>query len=126
MIAKKPARTMDFTEQDEDFIRQLSGDIGCFYRKAGERTYSLNKCDSDIHSEMGVFAWVHKEGDDYFWVTTRRVWMEEARTSALAGGGASAMTCFPRYAQDGDSVFLDARAGYQKTVMVLKLINEVR
>ncbi len=124
MVAKKPTRTMEFTDQDEGFIRQLSGDIGCYYRKASETTYSLNRCDSDIHGEMGVFAWVHKEGDDYFWVTTRRVWMEEARTSALAGGRASAMTCFPRYAQDGDSVFLDARAGYQKTVMVLKLINE--
>ncbi len=117
---------MEFTEQDEDFIRQLSGDIGCFYRKASERTYSLNKCDSDIHGEMGVFAWVHKESEDYFWVTTRRVWMEEAKTSALTGGRASGMACFPRDALDGDSVFLDTRAGYQKTVRALKLINEVR
>ncbi len=124
MLTKQPSRTMEFTDQDEGFIRQLSGDIGCYYRKASGLTYSLNRCDSDIHSEMGVFAWVHKEGDDYFWVTTRRVWMEEARTSALAGGRASGMTCFPRYAQDGDSVFLDASAGYQKTVRVLKLINE--
>ena len=123
MVAKKPTRTMDFTEQDEGFIRQLSGDIGCFYRKASERTYSLNKCDSDIHGEMGVFAWVHKEGEDYFWITTRRVWVEEARTSALAGGRASGVACFPRDAQDGDSVFLDTRDDYQKTVRALKLIK---
>ena len=126
MIAKQLTRTMDFSGQDEDFIRQISGDIGCFYRKASEHAYSLNKCDSDIHGEMGVFAWVHKEGDDYFWVTTRRVWMEEAKTSALAGSAASGTACFPRDVQDGDSVFLDTRDGYQKTVRALKLINEVR
>jgi len=126
MVAKKPTRTMEFTDQDEGFIRQLSGDIGCYYHKASGRTYSLNKCDSDIHGEMGVFAWVHKESEDYFWVTTRRVWMEEAKTSALAGGRASTMTCFPRDTQDGDSVFLDTRDGYQKTVRALKLINKVR
>ncbi len=117
---------MEFTERDEDFIRQLSGDIGCFYRKASERTYSLNKCDSDTHGEMGVFAWVHKESEGYFWVTTRRVWVEEAKTSALAGGRASGMTCFPRDAQHGDSVCFDTRDGYQNAVRALRLINEVR
>ena len=126
MIAKKPTRTIEFTDQDEGFIRQLSGDIGCYYHKAGGRTYSLNTSDSDIHGEMGVFAWVHKESEDYFWVTTRRVWMEEAKTSALAGGRTSAMTCFPTDAPDRDSVFLDTRDGYQKTVRALKLINKVR
>ncbi|MDO8569156.1 MAG: hypothetical protein Q7R57_10670 [Dehalococcoidales bacterium] len=126
MVAKKPIRTIDFTDQDEGFIRQLSGDIGCFYCKASVRTYSLNKVDSAVNGEMGVFAWVHKESDDYFWITTRRVWMDEARTSAVAGGRASGMTCFPRDAQDGDSVFLDTRDGYQKTIRVLKLINKVR
>ena len=117
---------MEFTDQDEGFIRQLSGDIGCYYNKASGRTYSLNRCDSDIHGEMGVFAWVHKEKEGYFWITTRRVWMEEAKTSALVGGRASAITCFPRDAHDGDSVFLDTRDGYQKTVRALNLINKVR
>jgi len=126
MVAKKPTRTMEFIDQDEGFIRQLSGDIGCYYHKANGRTYSLNKCDSDIHGEMAVFAWVHKESADYFWVTTRRAWMEEAKTSTLAGGRTSAMTCFPRDAQDGDSVCLDTRDGYQKMVSALKLINKVR
>ncbi len=123
MIAKKPTRTIEFTDQDEDFIRQLSGDIGCFYRKASERTYSLNKCDSDIHGEMGVFAWVHKESEDYFWVTTRKVWVEEAKASALAVGRALGISCFPRDAQHGDSVCFDTRDSYQNAVRALKLIN---
>ena len=123
MVVKKPTRTMEFSEQDEDFIRQLSGDIGCFYRKVSEHTYSLNKCDSDIHGEMGAFAWVHKESEDCFWVSTRRVWMEEVKTNALAGGTASVTACFPRDVQNGDSVFLDTRDSYQKTVRALKLIS---
>ena len=126
MIVKKPARTMEFTAKDEDFIRQLSMDIGCYYCKANERTYNLNKCDSDIHSEMGVFAWVHKEDEDYFWVATRKVWVEEAKTKALEGGKASGITCFPKDAQDGDSVCLNARNGYEETVRALILINKVR
>ena len=116
---------MEFTDQDEGFIRQLSGDIGCYYRKASGSTYSLNRSDSDINGKMDVFAWVHKQDDDYFWVATRRVWMEEASTSALAGGSASPMTRFPGDNHDGDSVSLDAKDGYQKTVRLLKLIKEV-
>lgn len=126
MVAKKPIRTMEFTEEDEDFISKLAKDIGCYYCKANERTYNLNKCDSDIHSEMGVFAWVHKEDEDYFWVATRKVWVEEAKTSALAGGKASGIACFPRDAQHGDSVCFDTRDGYQNAVRALRLINEVR
>ncbi len=126
MIAKKPARTIEFSEQDEDFISKLAKDIGCYYCKANGRTYNLNKCDSDVHGEMGVFAWVHKEDDDYFWVATRRVWVEEAKTSALAGGRVIGINCFPRDAQHGDSVCFDTREGYEKAVRALRLINRVR
>ena len=126
MVAKKPTRTMEFSEQDEGFIGKLAKDIGCYYCKANERTYNLNKCDSDIQSEMGVFAWVHKEGEDYFWVATRKVWAEEAKTSALAGGKASGINCFPGDGQDGDSLCFDTRDGYQNAVRALRLINEMR
>lgn len=126
MVATKPTRTMEFTDQDKDFIRQISEDIGCYYRKASERTYSMNKYDSDIHGEMGVFAWVHKESEDYFWVTTRRVWVAEAKASTIGVDRVSGTNCFPRDAQNGDSVILDTRDGYQKTVGVLKLISRVR
>lgn len=117
---------MKFTMQDEDFIRQLSRDIDCYYFKANERTFNLNKYNSDIRSEMGVFAWVHKEAEDYFWVTTRKVWVEEVKTKTLEGGKALGTVCFPRDAQDGDSVCFDARNGYQRTVRALRLINQVR
>ena len=126
MVAKKPTRTIEFTDRDEAFIRQLSGDIGCYYRKASGRTYSLNKCDSDTTGEMGVFAWVHKESEDYFWVTTRKVWVEEARASMAARRRAIGQDCFPRDVQGGDSVLLDTKDGYQKTVRALKLISKVR
>jgi hypothetical protein len=125
MLVKKPRRNMEFGEQDEDFIKKLAGDIGCHYSKANERTYNLNKFESDINSEMGVFAWVHKEDRDYFWVATRKVWVEEAKAKALAGKKASGMSYFPRDNQHAeDSVCFDIKDDYQKTVRVLSLINK--
>ena len=127
MIAKKPTRTIEFGEQDEDFIKQLAKDIGCHYCKANERTYNLTKFDSDIHSEMGVFAWVHKEDKDYFWIATRKIWVEEAKARALAGRKASRIASFPRDTQHAeDSVIFNTQDGYQKTVSALRLISKVR
>lgn len=125
MLVKKPRRTMEFGEQDEDFIKKLAGDIGCHYSKANERTYNLNKFKSDILGEMGVFAWVHKEEKDYFWVATRKIWVEQAKAKALAGRKASGVSCFPRDIQHAeDSVCFDIRDDYQKTVRALSLINK--
>ena len=126
MAAKQPARTIEFTVLDEDFIRQLSSDIDCYYCKTNERTYNLTKYNSSIRSEMGVFAWVHKEAEDYFWVATRNVWVKEAQARAREGGKALEVTGFPRDIQDGDSVCLDAKNGYQQTVRILRQINQVR
>lgn len=127
MIAKKPIRTLEFGEQDEDFIKQLAKDIGCHYCKANERTYNLNKFASDIHSEMGVFAWVHKEDNNCFWISTRKVWVEEAKAKALASRKASGITCFPKDTQHAeDSVCFDTQDGYQKTIRALRIINKVR
>ena len=127
MIAKKPGRTMEFGEQDEDFIKKLAGDIGCHYSKANERTYNLNKFKSDIQCEMGVFAWVHKEDEDYFWVATRKIWVEEAKAKALAGRNKSGINCFPRDTQHAeDSVCFDTKNDYLKTIKVLSLINKAR
>jgi hypothetical protein len=125
MTAKKPRRTMEFGEQDEIFIKKLAGEIGCHYSKANERTYNLNRFKSDIQSEMGVFAWVHKEEKDYFWVATRKVWVEQARAKALTGKKVSGMKCLPRDTQHAeDSVCFDAKNDYQNTVMALNLINK--
>ncbi len=126
MLAKTPTRTMEFGEQDEGFIKQLATDIGCYYCKANERTYNLNKFDSDVHSEMGVFAWVHKEDTDCFWISTRKNWVEEAKAKVLANRKASGINCFPRDTQHAeDSVIFDTQEGYQKTVSVLRLINNL-
>jgi len=125
MIAKQPRRTMEFGEQDEDFIKKLARDIGCQYSKANERTYNLNKFKSDIQGEMGVFAWVHKEDRDYFWVATRKIWVEQAKAKALAGRKKSGVHCFPRDNQHAeDSVCFDMKDDYQKTVRALSLINK--
>jgi hypothetical protein len=125
MIIKKPRRTMEFGELDEDFIKKLAGDIGCHYSKANERTYNLNKCKSDIQSEMGVFAWVHKQDSDYFWIATRKMWVEQARAKALAGKKVSGIKCLPRDTQQAeDSVSFDAKNDYQNTVKALSLINK--
>ena len=127
MKARKPRRTMEFGEQDEDFIRKLAGDIGCHYSKANERTYNLSKFNSGVQGEMGVFAWVHKEENDYFWVATRKIWVEEARTKVLAGRNKSGINCFPRDTQHAeDSVCFDTKDDYQKTVRALTLIKKVR
>ena len=126
MIIKKPTRKIEFADQDEGFISQLTKDIGCYYHKANGRTYSLNQCDSDIRGEMAVFAWVHKTDKDYFWITTRRDWVEEAKTKALAGRKASELTCFPRDTQHAeDSVCFDTKDDYEKTVRILRLISKV-
>ena len=127
MPATNPTRTIEFGEQDEGFIKQLAKDIGCHYCKANERTYNLNKFDSDIHSEMGVFAWVHKEDNDCFWISTRKIWVEEAKAKVLAGRKVTGINCFPRDTQHAeDSVCFDTKDGYQKTVSALRLINKVR
>ncbi len=125
MIVKQPRRTMEFGEQDESFIKRLAGDIGCYYSKASGRTYNLNKFKSDVQEEKGVFAWVHKEDRDYFWVATRKIWVEKARTRALTGKKASAIKCLPRDTQRAqDSVCFDMKNDYPGTVMALILINK--
>jgi hypothetical protein len=125
MIEKKPRRTMEFVEQDEGFIKQLARDIGCHYNKANGRTYNLNKFDSDVHRERGVFAWVHKEANDYFWVATRKIWVEEAKAKVLAGRKKSGINSFPRDTQHAeDSVCFDTKEDYLKAVRALSLINK--
>ena len=125
MIDKTPRRTINFVEQDEGFIKQLASDIGCYYCQANERTYNLNKFDSDIRREMGVFAWVHKEENDYFWVSTRKIWVEEAKAKALAGRKKSGIGSFPRDTQHAeDSVCFNTKDDYLKTVNALSLINK--
>jgi hypothetical protein len=126
MIIKKPRRTMVFFEQDEDFIKKLAGDIGCHYLKANERTYNLCKSGSNIPQEMGVFAWIHKEENEYFWVATRKIWVEEAKAKAMAGRKKRGINCFPRDKQHAeDSVCFDTKVDYDKAVEVLSLINKL-
>ena len=125
MIAKGRTKTIEFVDQDEDFIKKLAKDIGCYYFKANERTYNLNKFASDIHSKMGVFAWVHKEGSDCFWISTRKIWVEEAKAKALAVKKVSRTNYFPRDTQHAeDSVCFDIKDDYEKTVKALRLINK--
>ena len=96
MVTKNRAKTIEFVDQDEGFIKKLTEDIGCHYFKANERTYNLNKFASDIHSKMGVFAWVHKEDSNCFWISTRKIWVEEAQAKAMAGRKASGINYFTR------------------------------
>jgi hypothetical protein len=127
MIDKKPRRTMAFVEQDEDFIKKLAGDIGCHYSKANERTYNLKKHKSDVHGKMGIFAWVHKEENDYFWVATRKIWVEQARAKAMSGRNKTRPGCFSRDTQHAeDSVCFDTKDDYQKAVRALSMINKMR
>jgi len=127
MIVKAPTKKMEFGEHDEGFIKQLAQDIGCYYCKSNLRTYSLNRFKSKTQGEMGVFAWVHKEGDDYFWVSTRKIWIEAAKAKVLARRKSAKPSCFPRDNQHADdSVCLDAKDNYDKTVNSLKLVHKMR
>jgi hypothetical protein len=127
MLVKNQTKTIVFSEQDEGFIKQLAKDIGCHYSMANERTYNLNKFNSDIQSEKGVFAWVHKEDHDCFWISTRKIWVEEARAKVTAGRKALRTNCFPRDTQHAeDSVRFDTQEGYRKTVSALRLIKTIR
>jgi hypothetical protein len=127
MTVKMPSKKVEFGEQDENFVKQLAQDIGCYYHLANQRTYSLNKYKSKIQGKMGVFAWVHKEDDNYFWVATRKIWVEQARAKALASRKKSTGNCFSRDTQHADdSVSFDTRDNYENTVNSLKLINNLR
>jgi hypothetical protein len=125
MLTKQPRRTMEFGGQDEDFIKKLAGDIGCHYSKANERTYNLNKFKSEINGEMGVFAWVHKQENDSFWVATRKIWVEAAKAKLISGRKKAGINCFPRDIQHAeDSVCFNTKEDYLKTVRVLNLIKK--
>jgi hypothetical protein len=127
MTTKQPRRTLEFVEQDEGFIKQLAGDIGCHYSKSNERTFNLKKYKSDIHGEMGVFAWVHKEENNYFWVATRKIWVEEAKAKISTDRKKPGINCFPRDTQHAeDSVCFNTKEDYLKTVRILSLINKSR
>ena len=125
---------MEFVEQDEDFVKQLAADIGCYYNKANARTYSLTKNPASAEAETGAdlgrqvaFAWVHKEDNNYFWVATRKIWIEAARVQDDAGRKNSAAPCFGRNTQhQDDSVSFDMRGNYDKTVTSLKLVHKMR
>ncbi len=128
MIANKtPTKKIEFGEQDESFVKQLAKDIGCHYIKANPRTYSLNRFSSEVQGEMGVFAWVHKEETNYFWVATRKIWIEEARAKADSSRKKSAGPSFPRDNQhQDDSVVFDTRVNYDKAVSSLKLVHKMQ
>ena len=134
MPIKLPTRKMEFVEQDENFVKQLAADIGCYYSKANARTYSLTKNPSSVQGETGAdlghqvaFAWVHKEDNNYFWVATRKVWIEAARIQDDAGRKNSAAPSFGRNTQhQDDSVSFDMRENYDKTVNSLKLVLKMR
>jgi hypothetical protein len=134
MPIKTPIRKMEFVEQDEDFIKQLASDIGCSYSKSNARTYSLIKNTSgtggEINSDLPpqvAFAWVHKEEANYYWVATRKAWIEAARARDDAGRKKSAAPSFSRNTQhQDDSVSFDMRENYDKTVNSLKLVFQMR
>ena len=116
---------MEFAEKDEGFIKQFAKDIGCHFIKTNPRTYSLNKFASAVLGEMGVFAWVHKETDNYFWVATRKTWIEAAR--AGIGMAKRKSACLPRNTMHADdSVSFDTRENYEKTVSSLKMVLKMR
>jgi hypothetical protein len=126
MTEKMPTKKMVFELNDEVFVKQLAHDIGCHFSKANPHTYSLTRSLSAIQGEMGAFAWVHKESENYFWVATRKIWIEKARSAANTNRRRSRASCLPMNTHRADdSVSFDTRANYDKTVSSLKLIHKM-
>jgi hypothetical protein len=125
MITKQPTRTLAFEEKDEELVSKLAADIGCYYSKANDRTYNLNQFDAAGQRERGVFAWVHKKEKNCLWVSTRIAWVEQARTMVMVGRNKSGLNCFPKQDRHAeDSLSLDIREDYDKSVRLLTLINK--
>ena len=125
MITKQPTRTLAFEEKDEELVSKLAADIGCYYSKANDRTYNLNQFDAAGQGEKGVFAWVHKKEKNCLWVSTRIAWVEQARTMVMVGRNKSGLNCFPKQDRHAeDSLSLDIREDYDKSVRLLTLINK--
>jgi hypothetical protein len=126
-IVKQPTKKIEFGDKDESFVKQLAKDIGCHYLQTNPHTYCLNKFNSDVQGEKGVFAWVHKEEKDYFWVSTRKIWIEAARAETVTARKPAAPSCLPRdFRQADDSVIFDTRANYDQTVSSLKMVRKIR
>jgi len=125
MAVKNQVKSIEFDEHDGNFIKQLAKDIGCRYSKGNELSYKLNKFDSDVNGEMGVFVWVHKQENDSLWISTRKIWVEQAK--AMAGKKASGINCFPiDHQPTEDNVIFNTKDNYLKTVSVLKQVNKMR
>jgi hypothetical protein len=125
-MIKQPTKKIEFGEKDESFVKQLAKDIGCHYLQTNPRTYCLNKFKSDVQCEKGVFAWVHKEEKDYFWVSTRKVWIEAARSNARTIRKPAAPSCLPRNNRHADdSVIFDTRSNYEQAVSSLKMVSKM-
>ncbi len=126
-VIKQPTKKIEFGEKDESFVKQLAKDVGCHYLQTNPRTYCLNKFKSDVQGEKGVFAWVHKEEKDYFWVSTRKVWIETARAETRTVRKPTGPSCLPRDIRHADdSVIFDTRSDYDKTVSSLKMVRKIR
>ena len=117
MKPEKTRKSIEFIEQDEQFIKQISKEVGCHYCKINKLTFNLSTFDTALPGNRSVFAWVHKEEKDYFWVATRKSWLDEARN-------VSATTHFPLNTQDGDTISFDITEKYDDTIRVLKLLND--
>ena len=116
MKVEKQRKSVEFIEQDENFIKQISKDVGCHYYKTNKLTFNLSTFDTTKPGKISVFAWVHKEEEGNFWVTTRKSWLDEARNI-------SRKTHFPKNTQDGDCISFGIKDNYRDTVKVLQLLN---
>jgi hypothetical protein len=117
MKTERQRKSVEFTDQDEDFIKRISKDIGCSYCKSNKLTFSLSTFDTLIPNNTSIFAWVHKEETNDFWITTRKNWLDEARNE-------SQTTHFPSDIRGGDCIYFDTKDSYDDTIRVLKLLNK--
>ena len=117
MKVEKTRKSLEFIEQDEEFIKQIAKDVGCHYCKTNKLTFYLSTLNTATPSKASIFAWVHKGDKESFWVATRKSWLDKARN-------ASNSTHFPLDIQDSDTISFDTAENYDDTIRVLKLLND--
>jgi len=129
MIEKQnvPKGNVKFDLNDVAFIEQLCRDAGCYHHKDNSGyVESLQNYDSNIRGEMGVFAYIHKNSDGYYWVATLKDRIDE-NDSAIYENVEVDWCYWPRLVRDVDGVWFTIdpsdEAKYCEALKALKRLS---
>jgi hypothetical protein len=112
-----------------DFVKRLSGSIGCYYHLTHSNFYSLKKFNPDQKGKMGVFGWVRELiREDLFRIETYEYLGDRAGVSGLADEVKEGMHFMSKKKDpEGKGIVFNVRKGsheedYQKALKALRAI----